>query len=76
MEHVVEVKYLNAGETGNITLDSGAGVSVWPRKMKQKLATLPKKPGLNMVAANGTKIENFGQKMIKFKAVQVFSRRT
>jgi len=74
--YVFEVKYSDDGEIGNITLDSGAGVSVWPRKMKQKLATLPKKPGLNMVAANGTKIENFGQKMIKFKAVQVFSRRT
>ena len=27
-----------------------------------------KKPGLKMVAANGTTIENLGQKVIQFKA--------
>ena len=67
---VFEVEYTDDGEMGNITLDSGAGVSVWPRKMKENLKTLPKKKGLSMVAANGTKIENYGQKLITFKGVQ------
>jgi hypothetical protein len=67
---VFEVEYLDDGETGHITLDSGAGVSVWPKKLKTELKTLPKKDGLNMVAANGTKIENFGQKLISFKGLK------
>jgi hypothetical protein len=67
---VFEVEYLDDGETGHITLDSGAGVSVWPKKLKEGLKTLPKKAGLNMIAANGTKIENFGQKLITFKGLK------
>ena len=74
--YIFEVKYLDDGKMGSITLDSGAGVSVWPMKMKEGVETLPKKAGLNMIAANGTKIYNYGQKMIKFKGRQsVFSGR-
>jgi hypothetical protein len=64
---VFEVKYLDDGQTGHITLDSGAGVSVWPKKMKESVKMLPAKKGLKMVAANGTAIENIGQKIITFK---------
>ena len=67
---VFEVKFLDDGQEGRITLDSGAGVSVWPKKLKTNLQTLPKKEGLNMIAANGTKIENFGQKVITFKGLK------
>ena len=67
---VFEVEYLDDGEKGHITLDSGAGVSVWPKKLKEALKTFPKKKGLSMVVANGTKIENFGQKLITFKGVR------
>ena len=30
---------------------------------------LPKAPGIRMIAANGTEIENYGQKVIKFRGV-------
>ena len=43
-------------------MDSGAGVSVWPREMADYAAEmLPKKPNLKMIAANGTPIENYGR---------------
>jgi len=32
---------------------------------------MPKRRGLRMVAANGTDIENLGQKVIKFRGVAV-----
>ena len=59
--YVFDVQYQN-GEEGTITLDSGAGVSVWPKEWAQYAAeTMPKKPGLKMIAANGTPIENVGR---------------
>ena len=59
--YVFDVKY-QKGEEGTITLDSGAGVSVWPKEWAQYAAeTMPKKPGLKMIAANGTPIENAGR---------------
>ena len=59
--YVFDVRY-HDGEEGTITLDSGAGVSVWPKDMADYAAeTLPKKPKLKMVAANGTPIENYGR---------------
>ena len=67
---MLEVEYLDDGEKGQIVLDSGAGVSVWPKKLKTELKTMPAKKGMHMVAANGTKIENFGQKVITFKGVR------
>ena len=37
-------------------------MSVWPKDWVQYVAeTMPKKPGLNMIAANGTPIENAGR---------------
>ena len=53
---------------GAVALDSGAGVSVWPKDWKNKAKMEDKKPGLKMVAASGTTIENLGQKVIQFKA--------
>ena len=58
--YVFAVNYLDDGEMGNITLDSGAGVSDWPREIKQELETLPTKAGLNMITAKCTEIKNFG----------------
>jgi hypothetical protein len=74
---VFEVQFSDDGEMGKITLDSGAGVSVWPKKLKTNLKMLPKDASLRMIAANGTPIENYGKKVIKFKGIQsAFSRRT
>ena len=65
--YVFDVKYQD-GEEGTITLDSGAGVSVWPKEWaRYATETGPRKPGLKMVAANGTPIENVGQAKVVFK---------
>ena len=65
--YVFDVQYHN-GQEGTITLDSGAGVSVWPKDWTQHAAeTLPRKPGLKLVAANGTPIENVGRARVVLK---------
>ena len=51
--YVFDVKY-NNGEEGTITLDSGAGVNVWPDGMLKDIPLRPPEPGLKMTAANGT----------------------
>ena len=64
---VMDVKYPN-GEEGAITLDSGAGVSVWPKTWAQYAEEVgPRKPGLKMVAANGRAIENVGRAKVVLK---------
>ena len=65
---VIDVQFVN-GDYGAITLDSGAGVNVWPKQKLQDGKIMPKKEGLRMVAANGTDIQNYGQKEIKFRGV-------
>ena len=78
---VLDVEFTEADEKGTITLDSGAGVNVWPNHMLKGLSMLPKREGLKMVAANGTAIDNLGQKIIKFRGVEhtgdkmIFKRR-
>ena len=67
--YVFDVKF-SEGDRGVVALDSGAGVSVWPKDWKNEAKMEDKKPGLKMVAANGTTIENVGQKVIKFKAIK------
>jgi hypothetical protein len=67
---VFEVEFLDDGKAGKITLDSGAGVSVWPKALKTELPILPPQAGLKMVAANGTKIDNFGQRLVTFKGLR------
>jgi hypothetical protein len=74
--YVFDVEYED-GEEGSITLDSGAGVNVWPMNLQKKVPMMAKQKGLKMMAANGTEIENMGRKMIKFRGVApVFTRRT
>ena len=58
------------GTKGAITLDSGAGVSVWPVNELKEVPMEPKRGGLKMIAANGTEIVNMGRKTIKFKDIE------
>ena len=72
--YVFDVKYQN-GEHGTITLDSGAGVNVWPEGMLKDIPLQPPEPGLKMTAANGTEIPNLGCKVVEFVGSEpVFSR--
>ena len=63
---VFDVELTN-GESELITLDSGAGVHVWPRGRCEDVPMMPKKEGLRMCAANGTPIPNLGRKLKKFR---------
>ena len=54
------------GEEGTITLDSGAGVNVWPKHIKVPGKNLPKKQGLRTGAATETEISNMGREVIAF----------
>jgi hypothetical protein len=63
---VFDVTYEN-DEQGTITLDSGAGVNVWPKSSHVPGRNLPKKEGLRMCAANGSEILNLGRKVISFR---------
>jgi hypothetical protein len=42
-------------------LDSGAGASVWPKKLAHDAPLLKKAEGLRLIAANGTEIANYGR---------------
>ena len=66
---VLEVEFKN-GEKGVITVDSGAGVSAWPRDLLQGVPMGPRNDSLRMVAANGTTIANLGTKVIQFEAAE------
>ena len=67
--YVFDVIYEDTKEKGTVTVDSGAGVSVWPKGQLKSVPMLPKQKGSRMVAANGTEIKNEGQKIIKFGGV-------
>jgi hypothetical protein len=54
------------GQHGTITLDSGAGVNVWPEGLLPELPMQPPEKGLKMTAANGTEIPSRGVKTIEF----------
>ena len=69
MTFVMDAQFVN-GECESITLDSGAGVHVWPKTKQPEGKVLPRKAGLRMVAANGTNIQNYGQKEICFRGVE------
>ena len=69
--YVFDVK-LGDGSPGVVALDSGAGVNVWPKTWSNEARMEEKIRGLSMVAANGTEIENLGQKVIRFKAIKPF----
>ena len=67
--YVFDVKFED-DETAVITLDSGAGVNVWPKGMKNDIKLEPRQEGLRMIAANGTAIENVGTKKISFRGLE------
>ena len=50
-----------------ITVDSGAGVSVWPAAWGCPGTTLPGRSKIRLEAANGTPIETYGEKLVKFE---------
>ena len=49
-----------------ITLDSGAGVSYWPESLMKEVPMGPKVRGMKFRAANGTELEYYGTKKIRF----------
>ena len=75
---------LEDGSTTTVTMDSGAGCCVWPRgKHAGKSILTPKQPGIKMVAANGTEIGCYGQRVVQFRGIEAereaekdFPRRT
>jgi hypothetical protein len=60
---------LEDGDKSTITLDSGAGVNVWPRGHKDNIPMEAKNEHLRMFAANGTRIEHDGTKQVRFKGI-------
>ena len=55
---------------GKVTIDSGAAESVMPRDMLQRETLVegaPKKSCVKYVAANGAKMDNYGEKRVRFK---------
>ena len=72
--HVMDVQF--GDETFDvITLDSGAGCTVWPkgRRAGKTSKLLPKEAGAGMVAASGTPIEYHGQRQVRFRGVRTNS---
>ena len=67
--YVFDVQYKD-GEVDEFTLDSGAGVNVWPRGRREDIPMMPKRSGLRMCAANGTEIQNLGRKIVQFRGVK------
>ena len=68
------VEYAVTGETGEITLDTGAGASVWPKGLLPEVPLTAKASGLRLVAANGTPITTYGQAVIKFRGIRCDKR--
>ena len=62
-----DVQYTEGDEAGIVTLGPGASVNVWLNNLLPKVKIQPKKVGLRMIAANGTEIKNYGQKLVKFR---------
>ena len=54
---VFDVDFEN-GKVGAITLDSGAGVNVWPKNKMKEVPMQAKRPWLKMGAANGSEIRS------------------
>jgi hypothetical protein len=64
---VFDVEYTD-GSPGTITLDSGAGVNVWPEHLLPAIPMQPPEQGLRMTAANGTEIPSRGVKTVEFRS--------
>ena len=69
---VFDVEY-KGGKDGTITLDSGAGVNVWPEHLLPEVPLMPAEAGLRMTAANGTEIPCRGVKIVEFTGKEVAS---
>ena len=67
--YVFDVEF-DDGDHSTITLDSGAGVNVWPKGLKTNIPMEAKNESLKMFAANGTPIEHDGTKRVRFKGIQ------
>ena len=62
---------LDDGSTDVVTLDSGAGCSVWPHGRHAGTSKMTeKKKCVGMVAANGTPIKHYGQRKVNFKGAK------
>ena len=62
---------LDNGDMAKVTLGAGDGCNVWPKgKAAGKSKVMPKKSGVNMVAANGTQIGHYGQRQVEFRGIQ------
>lgn len=60
---------MDDGSADVVTLDSGAGCSVWPKGRHAGKSTMTaRKKGVGMVAANGTPIEHYGQRRSALRA--------
>ena len=55
---------------GEVTLDSGAGASCWPKGWLKHVKMWPKKKGVKFMAAQGTEMEYCGRKFIKFRGLR------
>ena len=54
-----------------VTLDSGAGCNVWPRGLGAGGSRLEApRAGVKMVAANGSYINHYGQRTVRFRGMQ------
>ena len=64
---------VEGGDSVAVTLDSGAGCSVWPRGWYAGSGSklLPNTNDVRMVAANGTDIPCYGQRVVKFRGVEM-----
>ena len=69
--HVAKSGKLVPAGKGKITIDSGAAESVMPKSMLPKEPLREgeaKKSGVRYVAANGAKMDNLGEKRVKFRS--------
>ena len=68
--YVFDVEF-DDGAMDVVTLDSGAGCSVWPHGRHAGTAKMTeKKKRVGMVAANGTPIKHYGQRRVCFEGVE------
>ena len=58
------------GSINTVILDSGAACNVWPRSKQSGAKLMPRKEGIEMVAANGTSINYYGQWLINFRGME------
>ena len=67
--YVFDVQY-NDGEVDDFTLDSGAGVNVWPQGRREDIPMMPKTKRLTHVCRQRHEIQNLGRKIVQFRGVK------